>query len=149
MVHSPFGGLVHVFMVGHDWERRRNAKGAANKDETLLHVYDHGNITYHANNLIYRYVMQCKFMRVNTVIHASPSGGGKIHNETPLSRLTLFWDNPKTAHVKKRERRGGKGASNPPQGHFSRQVLIDYWGVLIGWGFVPFGRLERLWRRKT
>ena len=34
MVHSPFGWLVHVFMVGHDWERRRNAKGVANKDET-------------------------------------------------------------------------------------------------------------------
>ena len=75
---------------------------------------------------MYCYELQCNYIRVNTVIHAGPFEGGEIHNETPLSRLTLFSNNPKTANVKKRKRRGGKGARNPPQGHFSRQVLITY-----------------------
>ena len=35
-------------MVGHDRERGRNAKCAANEDETWLYVYDYGNITYQA-----------------------------------------------------------------------------------------------------
>ena len=47
-IQSPFGWPVHVFMVGHDRERGRNAKCAANEDETWLYVYDYGNITYQA-----------------------------------------------------------------------------------------------------
>lgn len=39
---------------------------------------------------MYCYEMQCNYIRVNTVIHAGPFEGGEIHNETPLSRLTLF-----------------------------------------------------------
>ena len=47
-IQSPFGWPVHIFMVGHDRERGRNAKCAANEDETWLYVYDYGNITYQA-----------------------------------------------------------------------------------------------------
>ena len=97
---------------------------------------------YHAKNLIYCHVMQCKFIRVNTVIHAGPSGRAEIHNETPLSRLTHIPNHPKTANLKKRKRRRGKRASNPPKGHLRRQVLINYWGVLISWCFVPLGGLR-------
>ena len=33
-------------MVGHNKEREHNGKCAANEDETWLHVYDYGNVTY-------------------------------------------------------------------------------------------------------
>ena len=39
-IHStPNGHWVHVFMVGRDRERERNAKWAANEDETWLYVH--------------------------------------------------------------------------------------------------------------
>ena len=85
---------------------------------------------------------QCKLIRVNTVIHAGPSGRAEIHNEKPLSRLTHIPNHPKTANLKKRKRRRGKRASNPPKGLLRRQVLINYWGVLISWCFVPLGGLR-------
>ena len=69
---------------------------------------------------------QCKLIRVNTVIHAGPSGRAEIHNEKPISRLTHIPNHPKTANLKKRKRRRGKRASNPPKGHLRRQVLINY-----------------------
>ena len=75
---------------------------------------------------MYCYEMECNYIRVNTVIHAGPSGRSEIHNETPLSRLTHIQNHPKTANLKKRKRRRGKRASNPPKGHFRRQVLINY-----------------------
>ena len=48
-IHHLDGQYMYtVFMVGSDRERGRNAKCAANEDETWLHVYDHGNIPYQA-----------------------------------------------------------------------------------------------------
>ena len=43
---------MHVLMVRRDTKRGRNAKCAANEDETLLHVFDYDNITYQAVGVV-------------------------------------------------------------------------------------------------
>lgn len=98
----------------------------------LGHKCPSAELRHHADDLVHCDVMKGELMGIDPIIDACTAGGRDVHYQMPLTRLTLFGNNPEASYMKVGVGRRSERARTPTPGNLKGQILINNHGLLVG-----------------